>query len=161
MATERTHDTGFAETVILVLQHNETRSVGLVVNRKLGQAVAALFPELRDAPGGGDPLWAGGPVALGVNAMVRSAMKPVGTDAILPGLYLASDRQQIDSLAGKRDRGTQVRVYVGLSSWGPRQLDDEIARGLWKSLPGSAAVVFDPQPDTLWGRLTKKAPRSR
>ena len=161
VATERTHDTGFAETVILVLQHDQTRSVGLVVNRTLGEAVATLFPELKGTPAGADPLWAGGPVALGVNALVRSRAVPPGTSPILPGVFLLSDKQSILAFDRRHERTAGFRVYVGLSSWGPRQLEDEIARGLWKTVNGSAALIFDPRPETLWERLTKKAPQSR
>jgi putative transcriptional regulator len=158
LATERTHDTGFAETVVLLLQHDGTRSVGLVVNRRLGEPVATLFPDLRNAPAGNGPLWAGGPVAIGINALVRAALRPTGSAAVVPGVYLVSDRQEIQRLARK---GDPMRIYVGLSSWGPRQLGDEMARGLWRSMPGSAAVVFDPRPETLWERLTKRASQSR
>ena len=155
VATERTHDTGFAETVVLVLEHDGTRSVGLVVNRRLAEPVATLFPELRNAPAGSGPLWAGGPVAMGVNALVRAALRPAGSAAIVPGVFLVGERQEIQRLARN---GVPMRVYAGLSSWGPRQLGNEMERGLWWTMPCNAAVVFDPGPETLWERLTKKAP---
>jgi len=158
VATERTRDTGFAETVVLVLEHDGTRSVGLVVNRRLGEPVAALFPELRNAPAGSGPLWAGGPVVIGVNALVRAALRPAGSAAVVAGVYLVGDKQEIRRLARS---GDPMRVYLGLSSWGPRQLADEIERGLWRTMPGNAAVVFDPRPETLWEQLKKRASQSR
>src|SRR5438270_7460452 len=72
IATERNRDAGFAETVIMLLQHDRTRSLGLVINRRLGEPVSTLFPDLRTGSAGMEPLWAGGPVALGINALVRS-----------------------------------------------------------------------------------------
>jgi hypothetical protein len=35
----------------------------------------------------------------------------------------------------------------------PQQLIDEISRGLWKAIPGTAPIVFDPHPETLWQRV--------
>lgn len=150
VATERTRDAAFSETVILVLQHDRSRAVGLVLNRRLGEPVSALFPDL--GKGGAEPLWAGGPVAIGVNALVGGA--PVGgAAAVLRGVSLVADRARIrDLLLGG---GRQIRVYVGLSNWGAGQLDSEIDRGLWRVANGSAAVVFDRQPETLWRRNTQ------
>lgn len=143
VATAHNRDAGFAETVILVLQHDRSRSIGLVINRRLGEPVTTVFPNVKP-----DPLWAGGPVALGLNALVRSGEHP----ALLPGIHVLSDRRAI---ADRLARGGTIRVFVGLCSWGPRQLDDEIDRGLWNAMPGTAALIFDPHPETLWRRLAK------
>lgn len=161
LATERNSDSGFAATVIVVLVNDSTRTVGLVVNRRLGEPVSTLFPQLRNLPAAGAPLWAGGPVALGVNALVRSGIRPPGASEVARRVYLVGEGERIRGLLRSPPAGAEIRIYVGLSSWGPRQLNDELRRGLWRSVAGSAAVVFNRDPDTLWPRLIKKAPSSR
>ena len=34
-------------------------------------------------------------------------------------------------------------VALGYAGWGPGQLEDEIARNAWLTLPASAEVIFD------------------
>jgi putative transcriptional regulator len=151
IATDRTHDPAFSETVILVLQHDRNRSAGVVLNRPLGESMAALFPELAKSSCANHPLWAGGPVAIGINALASGRSPLPGGSALVPGVWVVADRGHIrDLVAGG---GRQIRVYVGLCNWGPGQLDDEIGRGLWRVSTASADLIFDAHTDTLWRRL--------
>lgn len=80
----------------------------------------------------------GGPVPIGRRALVRSAP----SQKIITGVYLSSNTKD-----------PAARVYEGYVGWSQEQLMDEIARGLWKIIPGSASLVFDTHPETLWPRL--------
>jgi putative transcriptional regulator len=158
VATARTRDTAFAETVVLVVQHDRTRGVGLVLNRPLGAPLATLFPDLRKAAAGAEPLWAGGPVEIGINALI--AGRQVGSAAVFPGVRLLADRTRIHDLLLANTAATRqrIRVYAGLCNWGPGQLEDEIERRLWRVDDASAAVVFDAHPESLWKRLSAVGP---
>jgi len=46
-----------------------------------------------------------------------------------------------------------LRVYAGYCGWGPGQLDNEMRLGAWYLMDASSAVVFDPNPATVWNRL--------
>jgi putative AlgH/UPF0301 family transcriptional regulator len=151
LATERTRDAAFSETVILVLQHDRSRSVGLVLNRRLGEPMATLFPDMARTGRAAEPLWAGGPVAIGINALVRGRSQPVGASVVDAEVWLVSDRARLHEALSRTER--RIRVYIGLCNWGAGQLDDEIGRGLWRIQAGSAAIVFDEHPETLWRRL--------
>jgi putative transcriptional regulator len=82
----------------------------------------------------------GGPIPIGTRALVRSRT----SEQILPGVYLGSTKLPA------------ARIYDGYVGWSPKQLTDEISRGLWKQVPGDAAMVFDPHPGILWQRLREK-----
>jgi|SRR5579884_839512 len=148
IATDRTRDSAFAQTVVLMLIQDAQRSVGLVINRPLGAPVSNLFPDLK--AGRDEPLWAGGPVEIGVHALVRSATKPADGAKIVDNVWLIADRARIRQLGGRPG----VRIYIGLCSWGAGQLADELGRRLWKVAPGDAGILFDPRPETLWTRLS-------
>ncbi len=81
----------------------------------------------------------GGPVPIGKRALVPLAP----AQKILPGVYISNNTKD-----------PAARVYEGYVGWSQDQLTSEIARGLWKVIPGSASLVFDPHPETLWQRNT-------
>src|SRR5581483_10951605 len=92
VATSRTKDTAFAETVVLVLVQDGLRAVGLVLNRPLGAPASNLFPELRGKPGGAAPLWAGGPVEIGIHALLRGNVRAADGAKIAADVWLIADR---------------------------------------------------------------------
>ncbi len=161
VATDRMRDAGFAKTVVLLVEHNRTRSVGVALNRRLGEPVSSLFPELKSAGASADPLWAGGPVPLGLNALIRARTMPPGAGIVTTGVYLLTERRLIRDLLADRHRATEVRVYAGLCSWGPGQLEDEVERRLWKTMAADAAVIFDPRPEMLWESLGRREPQAK
>jgi putative transcriptional regulator len=86
-------------------------------------------------------LYFGGPVALGARCLFR-ASKPNG-ERIVEGVYLSNK-----PVAGGR-------IYAGYVGWSTVQLNDEISRGLWKIRDATEKIIFDPNPSTLWQRLSK------
>jgi len=145
VATEASRDPDFARSVVLVIEHDAHHASGLMVNRPTRIALAEALGAGRDT------VWAGGPVLLGVNALVRVKAAPAGADRVLPGIYLITDKRR---MRAELAAGHPMRVYVGMCGWGGGQLEGEVRRGLWRAVPGSAALVFDPDPGTLWRRLS-------
>jgi len=88
-----------------------------------------------------------------VNALLRSRTPRAGLDRVLPGVYLIADKQRMRVQIAAATPGASFRVYLGVCGWGAGQLESEISRGLWRIVPGSADLVFDAKPDTLWERL--------
>ncbi len=124
VATSKSHDPDLARSVILLIQYSSEGAIGLMLNRPNGKA------------------FEGGPVELGVRTLVRARLKPEGAERIFGDVYMYP---RMVEKAG--------RVYVGYTGWSAQQLQDEIARGLWKVRAPDARVVFDAQPATLWDRL--------
>jgi putative transcriptional regulator len=52
---------------------------------------------------------------------------------------------------------SSFHVYLGYAGWTGPQLCHEVDIGGWFIFPGDAALVFDPNPATLWSRLIEKA----
>lgn len=125
IATAKSHDPVLAKTVVVLIRCDRDGAMGLIVNRPNGKA------------------YEGGPIQLGVRTLVRSSTKPEGAERIAGNLFM---------LPGISTSG---RVYAGYTGWSAQQLKDEIARGLWKVHPADPAIVFDPNPATLWTRLLR------
>ena len=51
----------------------------------------------------------------------------------------------------------KFRLLAGCSGWGPEQLEGELKRADWHSLPATAELVFDHDPHELWDVLIKQA----
>ncbi len=130
VAMPELRDPDFARTVILLFDAGTQSAMGLMLNRALRR---------RD----GEPqLFAGGPVAQGTRCLQREASSP-NARRLCPGVWLAD--------GPAREPGG--RTYLGYTGWTAAQLRDECLRGLWRTLAGDAAIVFDPDPATLWQRL--------
>ncbi|MGA2184430.1 MAG: YqgE/AlgH family protein [Bryobacteraceae bacterium] len=154
VATEASRDADFSRTVILLLDRDAHKATGLVLNRPVKIPLAEVFPELKTGAGLGMTAWAGGPVLIGVNALLRSKTTPAEADRVLPRVYLITGKTRMRTEITAGTPASSFRVYLGVCGWGAGQLESEIRRGLWRVIPGSASVVFDATPGTLWARLT-------
>jgi putative transcriptional regulator len=128
VATEKSRDPDLARSVILMIYSDPNGLMGLILNRP--QDKAGYF---------------GGPIPLGTRTLIRSRAKPSDAQRILDEVYMVS--KEVPS-----SKDATARVYAGYAGWTMRQLMDEIDLGLWKVVPGGAAMIFDPHPETLWQR---------
>jgi putative transcriptional regulator len=80
----------FAESVIVLVDHGEHGSLGLIVNRPLGRSLAELLPDLPAAKGHAEPAFFGGPVAPGqMLLLLRSSRPPPGAAPVLDGVSVS------------------------------------------------------------------------
>lgn len=150
-------DPNFSETVILLTQHTDAGSMGLVINDRTTLAAARLFPHLEPPRGRPSLLFVGGPVAPdGALALLRSPRPVPDALAVLDDVYLISTAEAIKEPIVTGADPARFRVYVGYSGWGAGQLARETTLGAWHVFTGEADVVFDADPDTLWQRQVRR-----
>ena len=156
VASRKSHDPDFAETVILLVRHDQQASIGLFVNRPLNVPLSEVYPDLKGAQ---LKLYAGGPLTVGIRALYRSRAKPAEAVHILDDVFMISTKTTLGKLVANETPSSVFRVYAGYTGWSGGQLNDEVGRGLWHILAGDAGVVFDPHPETVWSRLIGRLPR--
>jgi putative transcriptional regulator len=146
-------DPNFRETVILLVEHNDEGSMGLVINRRSDVPLARIFPNLKSTAGEPSLIYVGGPVSPdGVLALVRSEAPKADTRRVVDDVYLIASPEGLDEqLAAGTDR-SRFRVYLGYAGWGPGQLERETTQGAWHVFRGEPAVVFDADAETVWER---------
>jgi putative transcriptional regulator len=151
-------DPNFAQTVILLVQHNdEEGTVGLILNRQTKIPVSRLSKEIEGAKGRSEPLYLGGPVQTeGVMALVRSRAKLEEAKQVLADIYMISSKTSLEKTISSNSAASSLRLYLGYAGWDAGQLEWELGMDAWDVLPASAAVVFDPHPETLWSRLMEQ-----
>jgi putative transcriptional regulator len=130
VATAKSHDPDLAQSVVLLIHRSADGAIGLILNQPRKD------------------LYFGGPIPLGVRTLVRSRTDLEHSQRIFGDVYLTEGVAAAPKYPG-------ARTYAGYTGWSSVQLDDEISRGLWKVIPGDAAMVFDTRPDTLWQRLIR------
>jgi len=150
-------DPNFAQTVVLLVRYGDDSVVGLIINRRTQIPLARVFPELKEAKGQSDPIYRGGPVErTAALALLRTRTKPEEAEHVFANVSMISSRTLLDKTIAAAMDPSMFHVYLGYSGWTMRQLQGEIQLGAWRIFLGNAAAVFDPDPETLWGRLIRK-----
>lgn len=146
-------DLRFRQSVILLLRHDANGSIGLIINRPSPMRLDQLFSRLPQSIAGDSPLYYGGPVnPEWIGVLFSGHAMPGIALHILPGIKHASLEQLLGDRQFVADAG-KVRVFSGVASWAPGQLEREMMQGDWHTVSATAADVFDHDPGRLWKRL--------
>lgn len=156
IATDQVTDDAFVETVILLLHYADDGAVGVAINRPTWVTTTELFPELEDTHRYRGPVYHGGPLAQAtvLALSVDARLAEEDREPIVQGVYMSSNVNLFESLVEDTNDNTELRFYAGHASWGPGQLDEQIAAGAWRTARASASLIFDADPASLWDRLT-------
>ncbi len=146
IATPQLIDPNFYRTVVLVLQDDDEGTVGVVLNRPMGEPVGDHLPDWRDATEDGE-VHAGGPVEPEV--AIGLAVGGKGEATAVPGLSMVDLNEPPAGPLGS------VRIYSGYAGWGPQQLEDEITMGSWYVAQASPDDPFA-HAETLWREVLRR-----
>jgi putative transcriptional regulator len=158
VATPTLGDPNFDRTVVLLLDHDDGGSLGVVVNRPTPVDVADVLPpwsELASAPG---VIFQGGPVsldsALGL-ATVPPGMEPLGWRRVCGPIGLVDLDAPPEVLAAEV---TSMRIFAGYAGWGAGQLEKELTEGAWYVVEGESSDAFSDTPEGLWRAVLRRQP---
>ncbi len=155
-------DPNFSKTVVLVTLPKGGAPLGVIINRPLKQRLADLFPDFKTLKGKTDPIYFGGPVELPlVSFVVRSTKTPDGALPVLHDVYFSTSHELFEKLMKRPNPTANVRVFAGYSGWAPGQLQTEIKRGGWYTLPADANTIFNTDPAKMWDKLVERASREK
>jgi putative transcriptional regulator len=152
-------DPTFARTVVLLLDHDEEGTLGLVLNRPSHVPVGAVLPPWDGRTTGADVLFTGGPVAddsalaLGMLPGPHDGPEPEGFRRVAGPFGLVDLDLDPDEWVGTLDA---IRIYAGYAGWAAGQLEDELDQGSWYVLDGGPSDVFGDDAETLWQRVLRR-----
>lgn len=125
-------DYHFARSVVLVVDHNEEGSMGIVVNKNFNNLMTLneLVPSLASLPP--IPLYKGGPVSRETLFYLHTLSFLKGAFPMGNGLYLNGDFEAMQKyiLDGGPTQGV-VRFFCGYAGWQRGQLQEEIESNTW------------------------------
>ena len=160
VAAESMGDPRFKNTVIYMVEHNAGGAMGLIVNVPFGAMPwAPLFERLGlEAPeaAGGIEVYYGGPVEPDRGFLLHSAeVVTEGSIVVGAGVAMTAEAEMLRRIA--RGEGPERSLFaLGYSGWGPRQLESELARDDWFTIPFDPALVFAVDPARSWERATAR-----
>jgi putative transcriptional regulator len=161
VATPVLSDPNFDRTVVLVLDHDEEGSLGVVLNRPTPVGVGAILEAWAELTGEPGVVFQGGPVsldaALGV-ATVPSGRDedgdgPLGWRRVHGAIGLVDLEAPPELLAAELG---SLRIFAGYAGWGPGQLEDELTGGAWYVVDSEPGDVSSPAPEGLWRAVLRR-----
>jgi putative transcriptional regulator len=148
-------DPNFRETVVLVVQGENSEATGVIINRPTDRSLADLLPSER-FESFSDPIFFGGPVApQGLFALFQADKYSGAAVTMLPGLYFAVLPDSVDALLNNPP--SKIRLFSGYSGWAPGQLQAELERGDWLVVDADAPTVFRKDASRLWQDMVHRA----
>ncbi|HUL91068.1 MAG TPA: YqgE/AlgH family protein [Burkholderiales bacterium] len=157
VAAPRLVDPDYRATVLLAVPIENSRHVGIIINRPTGRSLGSLFPEHAPSKLVRDPVYFGGPMLRqAIFAVVHTDHTPgPGSIQMMKELFLATQGQVVDHIIEATPN--EARYYVGYVAWRPGELRLEVDRGLWYVLDADPDMVFRKDPGTLWEELLRRA----
>lgn len=156
-------DPRFAQTVIVMVRHDHTGAMGLVINRPVGEQPLARLLEAfganAEGAAGSVRVFVGGPVQPELGFVLHSAeYKRPETVPIDTRFAMTASRDIFrDMAAGSGPK--QSLFALGYSGWGPGQLEGELKVGVWFTAPADPALVFGADRDKVWELAVERRTR--
>ena len=149
------HDPNFERTVILICEHNDEGSFGLVVN-KLSTVV--FSDVIEDVDNFKEQLFVGGPVQQDTLHYVYKGVELEGAVEVAEGLYWGGNFEQLLSMINTRNINTEeFRFFLGYSGWSAGQLASEIKENSWiVSKPINANLLINTKSEDLWKKVLQQ-----
>jgi putative transcriptional regulator len=152
-------DPNFRRTVVFIIDHRESGTLGVVLNRPSEVAVVDVLPTWGRHTSRPQAVFVGGPVEQ-KTALCLAALRPGNDPRGINGVVGVRGPVALVDLDSDPDdlmpkvRG--LRVFAGYSGWDGGQLAGEIGRGDWMVLAALPDDVMVPPGVDLWGRVLRR-----
>lgn len=165
LAMPQLTDPNFSRSVVLMIEHNDNGSFGLIVNQPIEMSASELLESLDMEWHGDDDMlvWSGGPVQPQSGWILHEPVVHVQVDSstlgqgqtllICPDIALSTSPDTLRALA--LEPPDKLRLILGYSGWGPGQLAAEMAHGSWLHVDVDPLIVFDTPADEMWDRALR------
>ena len=147
-------DYRFMGTVIYIYEHSEMGALGLVINRPMAWVPAAAIAEQFEidveAKDSNVQIFWGGPVEMSRGFVLHSAdYVNDASKVVADGLVLTADKAILGAIM--EGKGPVHSVFaLGYAGWGPGQLERELFREDWLTLPTEPEFIFSEDPERMW-----------
>jgi putative transcriptional regulator len=142
-------DPVFGGTVVFLCEHNADGALGVIINKPTDMTMNSLLEridleiDITPQPTLTAPVMFGGPVQVERGFVLHS---PLGMFSsmmeVTEEIALTTSKDILEEVAA--GRGPQkIMVALGCAGWGAGQLEDEIVRNGWLTVPADPAIVFD------------------
>lgn len=148
-------DVTFGRSVVLLIDHTEEGSMGLIINKQLPIFVNDIIKEFKYIED--IPLYKGGPIATDTLFYLHTLADISGAIPISKGLFLNGDFEEIKRyiLQGNQiDR--YIRFFLGYSGWESEQLSTELRENTWLVSKEENAYLMNSDTKDMWKQALEK-----
>ena len=148
-------DATFGRSVVLLIDHTEEGSMGLIINKQLPIFVNDIIKEFKYIEN--IPLYKGGPIATDTLFYLHTLADIPGAIPISKGLYLNGDFDEIKKYilqGNKVDRN--IRFFLGYSGWESEQLSTELKENTWLVSKEENAYLMNGDTKDMWKQALEK-----
>ena len=149
------NDFYFRRSVILLIDHNEEGSLGVIFNKRLTipfNEIVQGFPEFNA------DVYLGGPVETDRIFFIHTVGEMIPDSHLISnGLYWSGNISVLKSMI-KMDliKPHEVRVYVGYAGWDGGQLRNELKANTWVVGRFTAKQLLRTMPGKMWSDFVKQ-----
>ena len=150
-------DPNFSRTVVLLCNHDEKGSFGLVINRSAPISAKEVFADMGVLGSPSEKIYIGGPVSPSQVFYLCYSKTPLQElDAICDEVYLGMSWELLDNLMQRVvDPEKNIRFYMGYSGWGAGQLVGEMTRLSWLTCEARSEFIFQKNEEVIWANVVK------
>ena len=150
------NDPSFHRSVVLLCEHGEEGSFGLVLNRCTYTPVSevvGLQPPVKYASG--LELWIGGPVAP-ERGLILMGVEPSSAESVCvcEGVYLSTSQVLLRRFLEEAPP-PRTRLLTGYAGWSAGQLDAELAASAWLMADVDLDIIFDTRSAEMWEKTIR------
>lgn len=147
----------FHQTVIYLLDADESGALGVILNRLAEADLAEVLPQWANLVSPPQELFAGGPVsqngAVCVARLANPTEDPPGWRRVRGDLGLLHLDTPVEIAAGAY---SDLRIFAGYAGWEAGQLEGELLQGFWHRFPCTEADIFGADQGDLWRRVLRR-----
>ncbi|MFH1761794.1 MAG: YqgE/AlgH family protein [bacterium] len=148
-------DPNFKRMVVLLCEHNENGSYGLILNNPTQTPISKLAPDHDLLKNEDSPVYVGGPCQMdrlqvlhGFGSLLSDTIR------ICENVFMSGDFDAVLRIKSQdKESGGKCRFYLGYSGWGPGQLESEMERKSWIIHPANNKIVFSMDHENMWKEI--------
>lgn len=144
----------FRRSVVLLAEHNEEGSFGLILNKPIDINLDEMvqgFPKLNF------PIYLGGPVNTDNIFFIHTRGDLIDESMkVMDRLFWGGDIEQIKELLLIGELSpSEIKFFVGYSGWVSKQLENELTRNSWLVSVINSKQIMNNNPDKMWASVVK------
>lgn len=148
-------DATFGRSVILLIDHTDEGTMGLIINKPLPIFVNDIIKEFKYI--NDIPLYKGGPVATDTLFCLHTLANISGAIPVSKGLYLNGDFDEIKKYILQGNKVDQhIRFFLGYCGWEGEQLNDELKENTWLVSKEDKDYLMNSDTKDMWKEALEK-----
>jgi putative transcriptional regulator len=147
----------FHQAVILMLEHNEKGSMGVILNRPTQYSMGYVSGD-ESGPFSENALYFGGDVGDGTVSFLHGSSSVSGSVEVSNGVFLGGYESACELVKQGEVEANDCKFFARYCGWGPGQLKSECERGVWYPVACSKQIALKQViqlPKPLWREVSE------